>query len=195
MNEILDITKVTPEATDHYFFDTNVWFWVTYCSTNDERDLNIVNGPKKYQIEKYPDFVEKVLDIGAKIFHCPLTYTELANLIEKAEYAKYINTHSLGKSFTRKNFRENQDSRKLVMDQIKTAWETINQFSTCLGLELIEQTTQAIHSKMERSSLDSYDAIFIHLMQSHKIQLLVSDDRDMMTSDISQILTANNNFL
>lgn len=192
MAQIINISLVQPERTDKYFFDTNVWFWFTYCGAN----FISSNKPRAYQLENYPLFIEKIQNIGAKIFHCPLIYTELANLIERTEYEEYLKVNNLDRNvFTRKKFRENELARAKVIREIESAWSTISRFSECLELTLNSSTIQATHSFMKQSKLDPYDAIFIHFMNSHNIKMLVSDDADMMTSNIEQIFTANNRFI
>lgn len=192
MTQITNISLVKPERTDKYFLDTNVWFWFTYCGAN----FISSNKPRDYQLEHYPLFIEKIQNIGAKIFHCPLIYTELANLIERTEYEEYLKSHNLDRNaFSRKKFRAIESARQKVIKEIECAWNTISSFSECLELTLNGGTIQATHSFMKQSKLDPYDAIFIHFMNSHNIKMLVSDDGDMMESKVSEIFTANKKYL
>ncbi|MDE4038333.1 MULTISPECIES: type II toxin-antitoxin system VapC family toxin [Acinetobacter calcoaceticus/baumannii complex] len=185
--------NVIPDKNDRYFLDTNVWFWFTYCATKQFT----TNEPHHYQLKFYPEFIEKILDVGAKIVTSPLVYTELANLIERTEYEEYLFKKNLNKeSFSRKQFRAISSARNEVLLHIKTAWETICQLAQeCLELNLNLKTTQAAHDFMSGTMLDPYDAIFVHILNSHDIKMLISDDGDMVNSGIEQIFTANRKYL
>ncbi|WP_440095157.1 type II toxin-antitoxin system VapC family toxin [Acinetobacter baumannii] len=193
MSQIFDIKITTPDSSDRYFVDTNVWYWFTYCGSNRFAEENA----REYQLIEYPKFIEKILDIGAKIITSPLVYTELANLIERNEYQEYLSNNRLESyQLSRKAFREITSAREKVLKEIKTAWDTICGIAPdCLELKLDLETANAAHAFMSRSMLDPYDAIFIHFLNSHNIKMLLSDDGDMMTTDIEEIFTANNRFI
>jgi len=192
MGQIFNIRATTPESSDRYFIDTNVWYWFTYCGSNQFAEEN----SRRYQLIQYPRFIEKILEVGAKIITCPLVYTELANLIERNEYNEYLSIKQLEPNqFSRKQFRENKSSREKVLNEIHTAWSTICSIAPdCLELRLDLHTANAAHTFMSQSMLDPYDAIFIHFLNSHNINMLLTDDGDMMTTNIEQIFTANNRF-
>lgn len=194
MSQIINIKKVRPTKDDVYFIDTNVWFWFTYCGSNKKF---IGRAPSFYQLKEYPDFIDKILNVGAKIFTSPLIYTELANLIERTEYNEYVAKEQLQNTdFTRKDFREIEECREKVLREINSAWSVIcSVASDCLELNLNLATTKAAHNFMSNTKLDPYDAIFIHFMNSHNINTLISDDGDMMATNISQIITANKKYV
>jgi predicted nucleic acid-binding protein len=193
MGQIFDIKNTTPDPSDRYFVDTNVWYWFTYCGSNRFAEENA----RHYQLKEYPKFIEKILNTGAKIVTCPLVYTELANLIERSEYEEYLsNNHLTSDQISRKEFRAITDARNKVLAEIKTAWSTICGIAPdCLALNLDLDTANATHAFMSQSLLDPYDAIFVHFINSHSIDMLISDDGDMMTTNINQIFTANNRFI
>ncbi|WAU73456.1 PIN domain-containing protein [Acinetobacter sp. TR11] len=187
--KIFDISHSYPQTKDQYFLDTNVWYWLTYCGS---KNFYSSRKPAPYQLEKYPNFVEKIQDKGAKIYHCPLTYTELANIIESAEYEEYLTKNS---HITKKAFRKIEAERKNVVKEIDAAWKTICSMSECLTLEINADTINATHSFLSTSILDSYDALFIHFMKSHDIKMLVSDDSDMVSVEVDKFFTANRKVL
>lgn len=193
MGQIFDIKTTMPERSDRYFIDTNVWYWFTYCGSNQFAEENT----RHYQLTEYPKFIEKILNAGAKIITCPLVYTELANLIERNEYEEYLSNNQLtSDQISRKKFREMEGFREKVLSEIKTAWSTICEIAPdCLALNLDLETANATHTFMSQSLLDPYDAIFVHFINSHGIDMLISDDGDMMTTNIDQIFTANNRFI
>lgn len=191
-SKIFDISRTTPDQEDKYFLDTNVWYWLTYCGS---KKFYSTRKPAPYQLKIYPNFVEKIQDEGAKIFHCPLTYTELANIIETAEYEEYLSKHSAIAKITKKEFRNIPTERKNVIKEIDTAWKAISSMSECLKLEIDNETINATHNFLSTSVLDSYDALFIHFMKAHNIRMLVSDDIDMASAEIDQFFTANRKVL
>lgn len=190
--QIFDLTKrnIRPDAKDKYFLDTNIWYWFTYCGS---KVFSTIKQPAPYQLDYYPAFVERIQDEGAKIYHCPLTYTELANIIENAEYEEYLSKQS--SRISKKEYRKINNEREKVVKEIDTAWRTINSMSECLELKLDNKTIEATHNFLSSSQLDAYDAIFIHFMKSHDLKMLVSDDHDLASAEIEQLFTANRSVL
>ncbi|WP_336929875.1 hypothetical protein [Acinetobacter tandoii] len=190
--QIFDLTKrnIRPDAKDKYFLDTNIWYWCTYCGS---KVFSTIKQPAPYQLSYYPAFVERIQDEGAKIYHCPLTYTELANIIENAEYEEYLSKQS--SKISKKEYRKINNEREKVVKEIDTAWRTINSMSECLELKLDNETIKATHNFLSSSQLDAYDAIFIHFMKSHDLKMLVSDDHDLASAEIEQLFTANRSVL
>lgn len=188
MPTIYSVQKTKPVHQDRYFIDTNVWFWFTYCAS---KEISTEHSPKRYQLEKYPEFIEKALDAGAKIYHCPLVYTELANIIEKTEFDIYCENNP-DMTMTRKKFRRLESERKRVIAEIDLAWRTINGLSTCLDINLRKDRIASIHALLGRTSLDSYDALYLCLMEQEGIEKIITDDSDFVTSTVAHIYTANN---
>lgn len=184
---IKSIDVEEPVRTDRYFVDSNVWFWFTYCAS---REIEINDAPRRYQLEKYPEFLQKVLDSGAKIYHCPLVYAELANIIERTEYEIYKATNS-GVVKTRKEFRSDSGRRKAVVDEIKMAWDTINSISNSLSFSLNNAIVEGVHSLFENSALDAYDAFYCYLMEKSDIKKIITDDADFNSVEGQELYTAN----
>lgn len=187
MSNIINIQVARPVHTDKYFVDTNVWFWFTYCAS---KEISTSSKPKRYQIEKYPEFIEKALDAGAKLFHCPLIFSELANVIERTEYEIFISDHKNSK-VTRKGFRKIVAERKKVIREIEVAWSTVNSISTCLSVNLSEKTIPPAIFHMQSAPLDAYDAFYLQVMSSEGISKLISDDRDFTVTGIESLYTAS----
>ncbi|RZR29847.1 type II toxin-antitoxin system VapC family toxin [Vibrio vulnificus] len=191
MPTIHSVQRTTPVHQDRYFVDTNVWFWFTYCAS---KEISTDRSPKRYQLEKYPEFIEKVLDSGAKLYHCPLVYTELANIIEKTEFDIYCENNPAA-TINRKEFRSLESEREKVMSEINLAWRTINDLSTCLDINLREDRVPSIHELLSTTTLDSYDALYLGLMQQEGIEKIITDDNDFVSSTVADIYTANNRIL
>lgn len=183
------IGNATPVRTDKYFVDTNVWFWFTYCAS---KSISTEVSPRRYQLEQYPEFIEKVLDSGANLYHSPLAFSELANVIEKTEF----NIHKLNYGdLPLKDFRGKDDLRKKVVNEIRVAWRTVNSVSECLALELNRDRMLGALKIMDESTLDPYDAIYVQQMMSENIVKVVTDDKDFVSSGLERVYTANNSLL
>ncbi|KZN15904.1 MULTISPECIES: type II toxin-antitoxin system VapC family toxin [Pseudomonas] len=187
MSKIINIQSSRPVHTDKYFVDTNVWFWFTYCAS---KEINTSSKPRRYQIEKYPAFIEKALDAGAKLFHCPLVFSELANVIERTEYDIFTSDKK-NAGVTRKGFRKLEDERKKVIQEIKIAWSSVNSVSTCLNINLNQQTVTPAITHLESAPLDAYDAFYLQVMSSEGITQLISDDRDFTVAGVDELYTAS----
>lgn len=187
MNKKISIATSRPVHTDKYFVDTNVWFWFTYCAS---KEINTSKKPRRYQIERYPEFIEKALDAGAKLFHCPLVFSELANVIERTEYDIFKSGNSCN-NVSRKQFRAMQGERAKVIQEIKVAWKTVSSVSSCLDITLTERTAAQAMTCLESAPLDAYDAFYLQAMSSEGITKLITDDRDFMVAGVESIYTAN----
>ncbi|GGE84015.1 MULTISPECIES: PIN domain-containing protein [Gammaproteobacteria] len=187
MTRIVDIkNRVNLHHSDKFFIDTNVWFWLTYAASNE---IQTQNAPVRYQLERYPEFIEKILDEGANIYHSPLALSELANIIERTEYDIYQlkNTEKI----SRKDFRRKKECRKKVMEQISDAWKQIVQMSSPLDITLNETLSSKTLSTLNQYCLDAYDAFYIESMSDYGVSNIVTDDCDFNGLDIS-LYTANN---
>lgn len=187
MSNIYSIERLTPVHTDKYFVDTNVWFWLTYCAS---REINTSQKPRRYQLERYPEFIEKALDVGAKLFHCPLVFSELANVIERTEYEIFKESNSTS-NISRKKFRSMKDERANVISEIKVSWSTVNSISTCLDIKLGNQIVPPTLACLEAHSIDPYDAFYLQVMSAEGITKLITDDRDFVGAGVQSIYTAN----
>ncbi|WP_221293292.1 type II toxin-antitoxin system VapC family toxin [Stutzerimonas stutzeri] len=187
MSKIISITTSKPAHTDKYFVDTNVWFWFTYCAS---REINTAHKPRRYQVERYPEFIERALDAGAKLFHCPLVFSELANVIERTEY-DIFKAGGSNLCVSRKKFRAIEGEREKVIKEIKMAWTTVNSISTCLDIRLNKQIVTPAMTCLESAPLDAYDAFYLQVMSSEGITKLITDDRDFMVAGVESIYTAS----
>lgn len=190
MSEVISIFGADISKDDRFFVDTNVWYWFTYCAS---KSFASGDAPKTYQLNEYSKFIEKVLDSGAKLFHCPLVYTELTNVIEKAEHNIY--QHNSGQSISRKEFRNIEVERSKVSNEIEVAWRTIDQISNSLKLTVQSSTVNLIHEAYTSTTLDAYDSIYYSIMKALGINNIITDDKDFLSCDEGRIYTANNSMI
>lgn len=186
MSKLINIQGARPTHADKYFVDTNVWFWFTYCAS---KEINTSHKPKRYQVEKYPQFIEKALDVGAKLFHCALVFSELANVIEKTEYEIFLSRKSC-RDISRKKFRAMPEERGKVVNEIKIAWTSVNSVSTCIDVNLNQKIVSPTLACLEAAPLDPYDALYLQVMSSQGISQLVTDDRDFLVAGVESVYMA-----
>jgi predicted nucleic acid-binding protein len=181
---IKNIHNQVPHNSERFFIDANVWFWFTYASSNE---MYKDEHSGRYQARQYPEFIEKILDSGAKIFHCPLVFSELANVIERTEYQMAFPCGSV----TRKQFRAIEQMRAKVLTEIEIAWATIESMSESLDIVLTDTYIKNSLTLLRSSCLDPYDAFYCEIMQNEGIENLVTDDADFKNIQNKNICTAN----
>lgn len=189
-NTIFDITTTEPKSDDVFFVDTNVWYWLTYASS--KTFLNKDQAPSEYQTTLYPDFIQKALNVSAKLYYSPLSLAELANTIENIEFGIFemFNIND-GKRIHRKQFRKIAKERKGVVQEVEAAWDTIASLANSLDCELTEKLSEASMEIFKSSNLDPYDAFFIEIMRTNNLTKIITDDADFGSTTGLQIFTAN----
>ncbi|WP_154180900.1 type II toxin-antitoxin system VapC family toxin [Vibrio furnissii] len=187
MANIINIQRqVVLHHTDRFFVDTNVWFWLTYAASNE---IQTDNSPVRYQLERYPEFIEKILDEGASLYHSPLALSELANIIEKTEYETYLLSNDV--EVTRKEFRNIEKQRQKVMLEVSNAWQQVTSMSQTLAVTLNAVLADHALQTLKTYCLDAYDAFYVKSMSDYGIINIVTDDRDFHGLDLN-MYTANN---
>ena len=169
---LLDIRgTVKVNEGERFFVDTNVWYWMTYISSKEF----VANQPHDYQLEFYPAFVEKVLEEHASLYYSPLVLVELANLIERSEHAIYEQYHG---RMSLKRFRNIEAERKCVVQEIKSAWDTVKTMAKPLVLRISDDFSECLMDAVENYCLDGYDAVYYELMKENEIANIITDDKD-----------------
>ena len=174
----VDIRKVPPVSGDVFFVDTNVWYWATYIASK----TFIVNRPKDYQVDTYPEFIESALNNGAKLYYSPLTLVELTGLIERSEFEIYKAYHG-NPGFQFKRFRAMTKERQAVVDEVKTAWASIQGMANELPVKLECGMSENLITIIERHGVDGYDALYCHFMMENGISKIITDDKDFRNID------------
>lgn len=168
-----DIRVEPPPHEEAIFVDTNVWYWTTYISSKSY----VVDEPRDYQTELYPQFIEDALANNSVLYFSPLVLTELATLIENAEfkiYKKYNNDQSINL----KRFRRIRAEREGVLKEIKAAFDTIKSMATEIPLDLKDNLSDKLYECMDKYLIDGYDAIFYKKMKANEISNILTDDKD-----------------
>ncbi|WP_448652601.1 type II toxin-antitoxin system VapC family toxin [Pseudomonas fluorescens] len=176
-----DIRHSSSTDSDHFFVDTNVWYWATYISSK----TFLAKRPKDYQVEHYPDFIESALNNKATLYYSPLILVELTNLIERSEWEIY-KAYQGDKDIPLKRFRNIPVERKAVLEEIKTAWASIQGMANELPTPLGEDLSTPFISIVESYTVDGYDALYYHFMKENGISNIITDDKDFRgLSDIT----------
>lgn len=187
MTRIINIRhRVDIHHSDRFFVDTNVWFWLTYAASNE---IQTDNSPIRYQLERYPEFIEKILDEGASLYHSPLILSELTNIIERTEYQTYLLSND--NKINRKEFRSINNQRKKVMIEVSSAWNQVISMSESLEIKCDSELAKHALNTLNSHCLDAYDAFYVKSMSDYKITSIITDDGDFHGLSLS-LYTANN---
>jgi predicted nucleic acid-binding protein len=186
--KILDINTVVPQQGESYFVDTNVWYWMTYASS---KHMSADNAPKEYQVADYPNFIQKALDNGVKLYHCGFTLSELSNIIENAEWRSFICFNPDQQKISKKNYRRKTQERRMVVKEVKAAWDSINAMSNCIDVDLNTVFLESAHQIYSDSLLDSYDSFITEVMNQYNIDNVITDDGDFSSLTNKNVFTSN----
>lgn len=167
-----DIKTEAPESGEHFFVDTNVWYWMTYVSSKSF----IADKPLGYQTKYYPDFIEKVMNGDASLYYSPLTLVELTNLIERSEWK--IHERYQNGSVKLKDFRKIEACREGVIAEVKMAWATIQSMAAPIELKVDQNLPNAFIDIISSYKIDGYDALFYQAMKESDISNIITDDKD-----------------
>lgn len=183
--EVVDIKADSPTATEAFFVDTNVWYWMTYP--------NAATGAFPSQLSDYPAFVNRALAAGARICYSGLSLAELSHLIEKTEREIYEKSVSLIRT---KEYRNNlPGERSRVVSEVEAAWGQVKSLSSPLALTVDEKTTDAALDRFRMEKLDGYDLFILETMKNHGVVQIITDDGDFATVAGIRVFTANRNVL
>ncbi|MDI7259563.1 MAG: PIN domain-containing protein [Thermodesulfobacteriota bacterium] len=183
--EVVDIQSDAPRNGDVFMVDSNVWFWMTYVSAS--------TNAMAYQTRDYPEYVNKALALGVRIFCSGLSMAELTHLIETNErkiYSQYCG------SIGTKEYRHNLPTeRERIVKEIEAAWVQVKTMSDLLELSIDDTTTSSAINRLQNDLVDGYDLFILETIERHKIPQVITDDGDFTTISGVQIFTANRTVL
>lgn len=189
-SQVVDINRYDPRPEDSFFVDTNVWFWVASQIASQ--------GLPKYrakQIKIYPDFIKKVLNVKGTLYRSELSFSELSNQIEKAEYDAFKKETGID-IFLKAYRHEYAHRRPDVIEEIELAWYQVEAMSVSVPVQLASDFTHKVIKRMESHKLDAYDACMIESLLAEGIPLrIISDDADFSSVGDVTLFTANSGVL
>jgi len=187
--QVIDIRTDSPQPTDSFLADTNIWFWVTYT-----RASLGPNPPWPGQLTNYPGYVAKCLAAGAKLYRCGLSMAELAHIIEKTE--REIFEMSSGARVGTKEFRHNHAAeRSIVVAEIQSAWGQAKAMGTSLDIAVDDPATDAALTRFGSQVLDGYDLFIVEALSRGGLTQMLTDDSDFCSVSGIQVFTANSNLI
>jgi hypothetical protein len=199
---VIDIKTDTPQPSDIFLVDTNVWLWQTYsrlssqefarfAASNRQRARSEAQRARE-KIAEYTPYIEKVLLSGATIVYSGLILAELAHIIEKTEYEIYKNKG--GVSLKLKEYRHNLTTERAnVVAEVQSAWSQVEAIAVCADLIINDETTQAALTRFQTQALDGYDLLLLEAIgQAGSGQIrVITDDMDYATVSGIQVFTSN----
>jgi len=180
-----DISTIDKNAI--FALDTNVLYWTHYSKASDAK-LQVL----PYQVTKYPNFIEKLLENGNTLVTTIFNITELMHLVETSEFKIYkaINNTRIKK----KAFRNQLAERAKYKSEIETMLLQIN--SSYDGqiklIDLKEDDINNFVTNITNNSCDVFDYFVIEHLKSLGINNFITDDRDFKSIDGINIYFAHN---
>lgn len=179
----VDVSKI--DSAEVFALDTNVLYWTHYSQASVP-----TLGALPYQVTKYPNFIEDLLDNGNTLVTTVLNISELNHVVENSEWKIY---NAVNGCHTKK-----KDFRKMASERIhyKNEMETIMlQLKETYGeqirvIEITESDVSNYIANMDKNSCDIFDYIIICKLKAEGIVNFITDDKDFLTVDEINTYTA-----
>jgi hypothetical protein len=181
--DIIDIKTDTPQQSDIFFVDTNIWFWQTYT--------NAAFTAKRYQITDYPNYINKTRQNGATLTYSGLTLAELAHIIEKTEYDIYVQSN--GYLHFKKYRHDYPTERANVVAEFQFTWRRIKKIAIPIDLTVDDATTDAAINRFTTQAVDGYDLLMLEAISKAGAGTvkIITDDMDYSVVPGIQVFTSN----
>jgi hypothetical protein len=181
--DIIDIKTDTPQQSDIFFVDTNIWFWQTYT--------NAAFTAKRYQITDYPNYINKTRQNGATLTYSGLTLAELAHIIEKTEYDIYVQSN--GYLHFKKYRHDYPTERANVVAEVQFTWRRIKKIAIPIKLTVDDATTDAAIKRFTTQAVDGYDLLILEAISiaGAGTVKIITDDMDYSVVPGIQVFTSN----
>jgi predicted nucleic acid-binding protein len=169
-SNIIDALSDVPKTSDKFWVDSNVWLWVTYPQTRFSGGYN--------QAVDYPAYLNKALLNSAALFASPLSFAELAHIIEREEWESFQTTQGV---VSKKNFRHNFPvERQRIVQHIENAWGLVEAMTggNSIDLSVNMAAIASARNRMKTQALDGYDLFMVDALLASRIQQVITDDGD-----------------
>lgn len=184
---IFDITKDTPSQQDSFLVDSNVWYWLAYPYAS-----STYTPAHDRQLTTYPDYIKKTRKHKSKLFHCSISFIEIANLIEGMLYEIYKSTYDVNLKECRHN---DTVERARVVKEITSAWGSVKSMSENIDLVVDDSITQNIINNLGAFPVDSYDYLLLEFLRGNGMDQIITDDGDFSTVPGLKVFTSNPNVI
>lgn len=187
--DVFDIGQTSPQGSDCFLVDSNVWLWLTYS--------NAGHGEPNWRavlMSQYAAFVQGALAGSARVCCCGLSLAELSHIIEKTE--REIHEASAGSSIKTKEYRHNYATeRNRVIAEIQAAWAQVESLAEPMTVTIDSPATAAALNRLQTEKVDGYDLFILEAMKSHGVVQVITDDGDFASVKGIQVFTANRNVI
>jgi hypothetical protein len=187
--EVVDVRQDSPNSTDTFLVDSNVWYWLTYTKAS------LVEGyAAKRRTADYSSFLNKAIAQRAQLCRCGLSLAELAHIIENNERKIFAaKTHC---KIETKEFRHNYPKERLnVISEVQTAWGQVKSMASPLSILIDSNLTDVAMDRFSQNTLDAYDIFFLEVMTNNKVPQIITDDGGFATVPGIRVFTANQNVI
>mgnify|MGYP001572264550 CR=1 FL=1 len=181
--DVVNIGNDSPQASDAFVVDTNVWYHLAYSRASQERT---------YKARVYPRYVNRSIQAKAGIFRCGLSFPELAHIIEKSERDIWIRKNG---DIAEKDYRNRPDERKVVVQEVEGAWSVVEALSKHLDLSVDGPLVNSAVCRFKASPLDGYDLYILEAISRASILQIITDDSDFAAVPGIRVFTCNNSVL
>jgi hypothetical protein len=186
--DVIDIQNDIPIKSDIFLVDTNVWLWQSY--------ENAGFTAKPYQINYYPEYLDKAREQGATLSYSVLTLAELASVIERIERDIYNQNNGL--SLKPKDYRHNYpNERAKIVKEVESVWNQIESIAISADLTINDEVAKAALTRFQSQAVDGYDLLILEAIcraGAEQIQI-ITDDMDYATVPNIQMFTSNLNVI
>ncbi|MCT8386133.1 PIN domain-containing protein [Leuconostoc mesenteroides] len=175
-----DITNIREKTV--FYVDTNIWYWLTYA------DAEMAQYQGNYATKIYDIYSsEQTMLAGSK-----LTYTEVANLVERQHMQ---NNHISSRD--KKTFRQNEIARDLVVNDIEIS---INQIENMTSKSTFIEDLNSVPAQgyvdiLRKTVLDPTDALMSAFITNNEIIHIITDDVDFYSVSGLKIYTYNSKMI
>jgi len=183
---VYDVRVDSPRASDRFFVDTNVWKFFAYA--------NATTGQKGRPAAKaaYSKYLTDCLKAKATLYWSPLSYAELAHIVETVEmeiYNSAVPAHMACNHI--KEFRSGDVERLTVVTELQIAWAQVSSLGTALPTPTDEDALKAAILLFEGCPLDGYDIFYVNAMRNAGLDAVITDDVDFIYVPGLRVYTAN----
>lgn len=184
--DIIDLRQDTPQPNDHFFIDSNIWYWVGYTPATKRRE-------EPAQVLDYGSYLFQAMHFDAALYYTPLSLIELSHSIERAEWESTVrDTNRPNLSF--KHFRRMyHQARQQTLARIAAAWEMVLTLcgDNCLSILADETLALPFLHTFGATAIDGYDVLMLHAMQNAALHQVITDDADFGQVAGLQVFSAN----
>lgn len=146
----------------------------------------------RYQLEQYPQYIQKILSAEALLYKCELCFAELSHRIEAIE--RDIYQSSQGQQIQAKAFRHNYpDLRNDVLQEIEAVWLAVESYAHSIPVTIDQTLTNGAVNELRTKLVDPYDLFFLNSInqECYQVSHILTDDGDYASVPDITVFTAN----